>query len=73
MGATVMGVDTRPPWLTPIVYNDSDDPPHEANRANDPPIDYDRRVDRDEILGEDLDEDDLDDFDADDLGREGGD
>jgi hypothetical protein len=66
-----MGVDTRPAWLTPIVYNDDTPEPAPPDPRTNPPIDYGRRVDREEVLGEVLDEDELDDFDADDLGREG--
>jgi hypothetical protein len=52
-----MSVDIRPPWLTPITYNDEPDVPDVRPVAPEAPIDYGRRADRDEVLGE-LDADD---------------
>lgn len=51
-----MGVDIRPAWLTPIVYDDVPTVP-DVRPVHEAPIDYDRRADRDEVLGE-LDRDD---------------
>lgn len=54
-----MGVDTRPPWMTPIAYNDPSDLPPEVP-DDEPPIDYGRRADNEEVFADDLEDDDLD-------------
>lgn len=51
-----MSVDTRPAWMTPIVYNDEPTIPVPVN-PDETPLDYSRGADREAVFGDDLDDD----------------
>jgi hypothetical protein len=55
-----MSIDTRPPWMTPVIYTDeAPRPSPQPTVKDDDPIDYRRRPDDETVFGDDLDDEDL--------------
>lgn len=51
-----MTVDTRPAWMTPILYNDAPSPGPIVQDEDDSPIDYGRSAERERAFDDDLED-----------------
>lgn len=52
-----MSDQDRPAWLVPTQYNDEPEIPRTGPDVEDTPIDYSRGPDRNQVFGDDLDDD----------------